>query len=67
MRSRQGPLEDAVSAQKALQGSETEMRVLLGGTKVKGIIPYEGSLISYSNQKKRKIEIVSRPDIPSNH
>ena len=34
-----GPLKGAVSAQKALQGSKTETRQLLGGTKEKSIIP----------------------------
>ena len=37
-----GPLKGVVSAQKALQGSETETRELLGGTEEN---PDEGSLI----------------------
>ena len=34
-----------MSAQKALQGSETETRVLLKGAKEKNIFPEEGSVI----------------------
>ena len=33
----QGPLKGAVSAQKALQGSETETRELLGGVEEKSV------------------------------
>ena len=32
-------MKDVVSAQKALQGSETEMSELLGGTEEKGVSP----------------------------
>ena len=38
----QGPLKGAVSAQKAPQGSEMEMRELLGGTEEKIISPTRG-------------------------
>ena len=38
-------MKGAVSAQKALQGSETETRELLGGTEEKRYFPNEGSLI----------------------
>ena len=34
-----GPLKGAVSAQKVLQGSETETRELLGGTKETSVSP----------------------------
>ena len=38
-----GPLKGAVSAQKALQGSETETRELLGGMEEeKGVSPARG-------------------------
>ena len=39
------PLKGAMSAQNALQGSETETRELLGGTEEKIISPTRGSLI----------------------
>ena len=39
------PLKGAVSAQRALQGSETEARELLGGTKKNSVHPEKGSLI----------------------
>jgi len=38
-------LKSAVSAQKALQGSETEKEELLGGTEEKDILVNEESLI----------------------
>ena len=38
----QGPLKGTVSAEKALQGSETETRELLGGTEEKSISPMRG-------------------------
>ena len=38
----QGPLKDAVSAQKALQGSEAETRELLGGTTENSVSPMRG-------------------------
>ena len=37
-----GPLKGAVSAQKALQGSETEPRELLGGTEENSVSPMRG-------------------------
>ena len=38
----QWPLKGAVSAQKAIQGSETETRELLGGTEEKSFPPTRG-------------------------
>ena len=38
----QGPLKDAVSSKKALQGFETEMRELLRGTEEKSVSPTRG-------------------------
>ena len=38
----QGPFKGAVSAQKALQGSETETRELLGGTEENIVSPMRG-------------------------
>ena len=38
----QGPLKGAVSAQKALQGSEMETRELLGGTEENIVSPTSG-------------------------
>ena len=40
-----GPLKGAVSAKEALQGSETEMRELLGGMEENSVSPVEGSSI----------------------
>ena len=37
-----GTLKAAVSAQKVLEGSETETRELLGGTEVKSVSPTKG-------------------------
>ena len=37
-----GPLQGALSAQKALQGSEMETRELLGGTEKKSVSPTWG-------------------------
>ena len=37
-----GPLKGAVSAQKALRGSETETRELLGGTEENSVSPIRG-------------------------
>ena len=39
----QGPLKGAVSAQKAIQGSKTETRELLGGTKESSVSPMRGN------------------------
>ena len=44
-RASRGPLMGAASAQKALQGSKTETRELLGGTEEKKCFPNEGSMI----------------------
>ena len=49
-----------VSAQKALQGSETETRVLLGGTEEKKCFPDKGSLI-FLEKETEKNELVARP------
>ena len=38
----QGPFKGAVSAQKAIQGSETETRELLGGTTENSVSPTRG-------------------------
>ena len=37
-----GPEKGAVSAQKALRGSKTEMRELLGGTEENSVFPMRG-------------------------
>ena len=39
-------MKGAVSAQKALKGSETEMRELLGGTEENSVSPTRGDLPS---------------------
>ena len=64
-----GPLKGAVSALKALQGSETETRELLGGTE-ENSFPDEGSLIcppgksmSFHKKETEKNELVARPAI----
>ena len=64
----QGPEKGAVSAQKALQGSETETRELLGGTKEKSISPTRGhrftlckSMIFYQKETEKKSDLVARP------
>ena len=38
----QGPLKGTMSAQKALPGSETEMKELLGGTEDNSVTPKRG-------------------------
>ena len=64
------PLKGAVSAQKALRGSETETRELLGGTEENSVSPDEGSLICrqindfFIKRKQKKIEIVAKPARP---
>ena len=58
-----------MSAQKALRGSETETRELLGGTEENNVcFPDEGSLIcppgrsmSFHKKETEKIELVARP------
>ena len=42
----QGSLKGAVTAQKALQGSETELRALPGGTEEKSVSPTKGHLFA---------------------
>ena len=44
-RSKIGPLKGVVSAERALQGSDTKRRELLGETKENSILPNKGSLI----------------------
>ena len=46
----QGPLKGAVSAQRALQGSEKDVRELLLGRKENYFLPDEGSLMEPSRQ-----------------
>ena len=48
---------------KAFQGSETETRELLGGTKDKDILPDEDLLIFLNENQTGKIELVTRPDL----
>ena len=56
-------LESAMSAQKALQGFETETRELLGGTTENSVSPDKGSLICppgksmivYKKEKEKKL------------
>ena len=62
-----GPLKGTVSAQKALQGSKTETKELLGGAEEKN----EGSLICpsgksflFTKRKQNKIQLVARPVSP---
>ena len=58
-----------MSAQKALQGSETETRELLGGMEEKIHFPRRGVIdlpsgqinIFLKNRKQKNIELVSRP------
>ena len=55
-----------MSDQKALQGSETETRELLGGTKEKNIFPTKGSMICppsliFYKKELEKNELVARP------
>ena len=58
-----------MSAHKTIQGSETETRELLVGTKEKDDLPIEGSLIYLSSKsiifhkksKQKKWELVARP------
>ena len=48
-------MKGAVSAQKALQGLETEARELLGRAEDKSVIFYK--------KETEKIELLSRPDV----
>ena len=58
-----------MSAQKALRGSETETRELLGGTEEFSVSPTRGDLPSmqindFSQKRKQlKIELVGRPSV----
>ena len=56
-----------MSTQKALRGSETEMRELLGGTEEKSLSVMEGhfQLMIFFHQKETeyKNELVERPDL----
>ena len=49
-----GPFKGAVSAQKDLQGFETEMRALLGGTEEKSFSPMRGQLCDILQKGSRK-------------
>ena len=64
-----GPEKGAVSAQKALRGSETETRELLGGTEENRVSPMRGHWFAlqanqwvFSERKQKKIELVASPD-----
>ena len=48
-----------MSAQKALQGSETETRELLGRTEENSVSLMRGTLLA--KRKQKKIELVARP------
>ena len=66
-----GPLKGAVSAQKALQGSETETRDLQGATEENSFFLIRGSLICppgksmifHKNETGQKIDLVTRPGV----
>ena len=65
-----GPEKGAVSAQKALRGSETETRELLGGTEENSVSPMRGHWFAlqanqwfFTKRKQKKIELVARPGI----
>ena len=65
--SRRGPLKGAMSAQKALRGSETNTRELLVGTEENSLSPLRGHWFALANQgfftkrKQKKIKLVARP------
>ena len=66
-----GPEKGAVSAQKALRGSETETRELLGGTEENSVSPMRGHWFAlqanqwfFTKRKQEKIELVAKPGIP---
>ena len=65
MQESRGPLKGAVSAQKALQESETEMRELLGGTEGfldKGsLLALQANQLFFTKRKQKEIELVARP------
>ena len=59
-----GPEKGAVSAQKALRGSETETRELLGGTE-ENRVPRQGVIdlpLILHKKETEKIELVARPE-----
>ena len=56
-----GPSKGAVSAQKALQGSEMETRELLGGIRENSVSHPGKSMIFFTKRKQKKIELVARP------
>ena len=58
-------MKGAVSAQKALQGLETETKELLGEPMEKNVLPKVGSLIDLRTNppQKFKIELVDRPGV----
>ena len=64
----QGPLNVAVSSQKALQGSQTEMRDLLGGTEeispTRGVIDLPSSQINdyFYTKETETIELMATPE-----
>ena len=63
------PLKGAMSAQKALQGSEMEKRELPGGTKEKSVSPTgghcpPGKSIIFHQKEREKIEIVVARPVP---
>ena len=51
-------MKGAVSAQKALQGYETETRALLGGTEENSVSP---TCFLFTKRKEKIIELVIRP------
>ena len=60
-------MKGAVSAQKALQGPETETRELLGGTEensvslMRGHCPPGKSIFFYKKEAEKNFELVARP------
>ena len=52
-----GSLKSTVSAEKALQGSKTETRELLGGTEENSVSPMR----DFYKMETEKIELVTRP------
>ena len=61
MRQVEGPLKGAVAALKALQGSEAEMRELLGGMEVKNISLTKGH--GFALQAKQLFSTYLTPSI----
>ena len=59
-----GPLKGTVSAQKALQGSQTETRELQGGTEENSVSTMScppGKSMIFHKKETEKIELVARP------